>query len=111
MQFKTILGLFALTDLGAAMPAEGDSLTPRDADISVGESFCCKGFIVPNIAGTDCTEIGRGIQCQERQTLNCNKGAIVFPPDVSVAIHLFKRSHQKSDNKTMQGHDAYVVCK
>lgn len=87
MQFKTILGLVALTSLGAAMPTEGDSLTPRA--ITAAESFCCTRFVVPDVAGTGCSQIGRE-RCKQRETLHCNKGAIVFPPGVSVAIHLFK---------------------
>jgi hypothetical protein len=91
MQFKTILGLFALAGLGAAMPADGDTLVER-SNPPPGQNFCCSGIVVDSIVGLGCNYAqGQqwGPQCPSycKHPLNCKNGAIVFPPDVRISTY------------------------
>ncbi|KAJ6134044.1 hypothetical protein N7523_000366 [Penicillium sp. IBT 18751x] len=78
MQFKTLIALFALAGLGAAMPAD-ENLEARNS-----ESFCCTGIVVSGIVGLGCQPL-RGSRCigSGSKLLTCSNGAIVFPPSGS----------------------------
>lgn len=93
MQFKTIMGLFALAGLGAAMP------TDENVARATTENFCCTGIVVPHTAGLGCAKVSPSTtSCTSpKNFLTCADGAIVFPPTVSVAIYFLLRSTQSSD--------------